>query len=128
MMRVYMAAMEGSSKLESELYSLEFEIFVLNENNELTELSELTDYSAYSKLKGLMISFFKESFPYHYHEKNIERYTSFDNNIKYSLNYDDEDKQLDLTIENLTVWEEYKRKKDNLDGIKKDTVKSNPFR
>lgn len=128
MMRVYMAAMEGSSKLESELYSLEFEIFVLNENNELTELSELTDYSAYSKLKGLMISFFKESFPNHYHEKNIERYTSFDNNIKYSLNYDDEDKQLDLTIENLTVWEEYKRKKDNLDGIKKDTVKSNPFR
>jgi hypothetical protein len=128
LMRLYLKVMENLDKQESELYSLEFDIYVLNENNELTEISEFSDNNAYTKLKDLMTSFFVETFPNYYHEVFNDSYISFDNNIKYSLNYNDVDKQLDLTIENLHVWEEYNKKNNKLDEIEKDTLKSNPFR
>lgn len=128
MMQTFITVMAAFNLDEKELFRLRFEILLLDEDDELIEIDELRSANGYDSLKQLMISFFKESYPEYYIKDTYrEKYVAFENNVKYILNYDDDDKEMELSIENLVAWEDYKKAKDKLDGIKKDTIKVNPF-
>lgn len=129
MSRFYSDVMVAFNLEVEQLFRLKFEIFLLDENEDLIEIDELNVPDGYDSLKKLMIAFFKESYP-QYYLKDLygEKYVAFENNVKYILDYDDEDKEMSLSIENLTAWEDYKKKNDMLDGIEKDTIKVNPFK